>query len=107
MWLKKGRKRFSRVLMALVFVSNAVIFAVALFLHPLWAYMMVAALVAFDFFLYFSYVRYFKKERVRYPLVPPEGKSDIYFPRTDIPRPIYEDMRRMQEKSGNLQGWRR
>jgi len=89
-------------LLAVVFVANAVVFAVALSLHPIWAYMVVAAVVALDFFLYFSYVRYFKKEKVRYPLVPPEGKSDIYFPRTDIPRPIHEDMRRMKEKKRKL-----
>lgn len=43
------------------------------------------------------YVRYYKKKKPRYPIVPPEGKSDIYS-RANIPRPIYEDFRRMQEK---------
>jgi hypothetical protein len=26
--------------------------------------------------------------------VPPEGRMDAYFPRTNVPRPIYEDVRR-------------
>jgi len=34
--------------------------------------------------------------------VPPEGKTDIYFPRTDIPRPVHADFRRMQEKKQKL-----
>jgi len=29
--------------------------------------------------------------------MPPEGRMDIYFPRTDIPRPIHEDVRRYPE----------
>ena len=35
-------------------------------------------------------------------MAPPEGKMDIYFPRTNIPRPIHEDFRRMQEKKRKL-----
>ena len=35
-------------------------------------------------------------------MVPPEAKADIYFPRTDIPRPIHEDFRRMEEKRRRL-----
>ena len=48
-------------------------------------------------YVYWFYVRYYKKRKPRYPLVPPEGKADIYS-RANIPRPIYEDFRRMQEK---------
>lgn len=51
--------------------------------------------VAFD--LYWFYVRYYKKRKPRYPMVPPEGKADIYS-RANIPRPIHEDFRRMREK---------
>lgn len=36
--------------------------------------------------IYFFYVRLFQKKEARYPLVPPEGKVDIYFPRTNIPQ---------------------
>lgn len=48
-------------------------------------------LIFYCFFLY----RYSRgKWRTKYPIVPPEGRTDIYFPRTDIPRPIHEDTRR-------------
>ncbi len=30
----------------------------------------------------------------KYPMVPSEGRIDMYCPRTDIPRPVYEDVRR-------------
>jgi hypothetical protein len=39
-----------------------------------------------------------KKKEPRYPLVPPEGRVDVYLPRTDIPRPVYEDFRKIEEK---------
>jgi len=84
--------------MALAFISGAVAFVVALPSEPLWASLIVAAMIALEFFMYFYYVRHYRKEKVRYPLVPPEGRADVYFPRTKIPRPIYEDVRRMQEQ---------
>jgi len=61
-------------------------------------YFIAIAIFAMQVFLYFYYVTHFRKEKLRYPLVPPEGKSDVYFPRTKIPRPIYEDMRRAREQ---------
>jgi hypothetical protein len=48
-------------------------------------------------FLVYSYLAYrsvYKGAKPKYPMVPPEGKTDAYFPRTDIPRPVYEDARR-------------
>jgi len=48
----------------------------------------------FLIYCYMLYRHVYKGEKPRYPLVPPEGRTDIYFPRTDIPRPIYEDLRR-------------
>jgi hypothetical protein len=40
-------------------------------------------------------------------LVPPEGKQDMYLPRTDIPRPVFEDFRKMKEKKQRLAKLRR
>jgi hypothetical protein len=40
------------------------------------------------------YQSVYRRRRPRYPIVPPEGRTDIYFPRSDIPRPIYEDAQR-------------
>jgi len=48
-------------------------------------------------FLFYSYLVYtsaYLRLKRKYPMVPPEGRSDIYFPRTNIPRPIYEDAQR-------------
>ena len=36
-------------------------------------------------------------------MVPPEGRGDVYLPRTDIPRPIHEDFRRIEEKKRRLE----
>jgi len=56
------------------------------------------------FYLYLFYVGYRQKKRkLQYPLVPPEGKGDVYLPRTDIPRPIYADFREMREKKRKLE----
>jgi hypothetical protein len=51
-------------------------------------------------YLYFLYHFVYKKEKPKYPLVPPEGRMDAYFPRTNIPRPIYEDVQRYPEFFG-------
>ena len=48
-------------------------------------------------YCYFLYGRKREKHWTKYPIVPPEGWTDIYFPRTDIPRPIHEDARRFPE----------
>jgi len=41
--------------------------------------------------LYLLYLFTIKKKEPKYPLVPPEGKPDIYMA-AGMPRPIYEDM---------------
>jgi len=70
--------------------------AIALMLESVWAVAIVLA--SFALGLYWIFIRFQKKRKPRYPLVPPEGKPDVYLPRTDIPRPIVEDFRRMEEK---------
>jgi hypothetical protein len=40
---------------------------------------------------YFLYLRFVKKVKPKYPLSPPDLEQDVYFPRTNIPRPIYKD----------------
>jgi hypothetical protein len=45
-------------------------------------------------FIFYSYIIYtatYLRLKRKYPMVQPEGRPDIYFPRTNIPRPIYED----------------
>lgn len=63
----------------------------------------VLAAAQMAWFLVFCYLNYrfvYKKEKAKYPLAPPEGRMDVYFPRTNIPRPIYEDVRKYPEAFG-------
>jgi hypothetical protein len=39
------------------------------------------------------YNRFWRGKKPKYPLTYPSGEPDIYFPRTNIPRPIYADAR--------------
>jgi hypothetical protein len=51
-------------------------------------------------FLSYSYLVYtatYLRLKRKYPMVPPEGRPDIYYPGTNIPRPIYEDVQRYPE----------
>lgn len=60
-------------------------------------------LLSFSFLLslfiycYHLYRFVYRGAKPKYPIVPPEGRTDIYLPRTDIPRPIHEDLRRYPE----------
>jgi hypothetical protein len=96
--LAKGRRRLYWILGALVLIVEATALMVALPLqfHPL--HFVVIAIFLMQVFWYFYYITHFRKEKLRYPLVPPEGKGDVYLPRTDIPRPIHEDMRHAREQ---------
>ena len=47
--------------------------------------------------VYLLYLVLILRRKPRYPLAPPEGKWDMYLPRTNIPRPLYEDFRKMKE----------
>ncbi len=86
------------VLVALVLVveASAIVVVSPLLLTP--SQVILVAIFATQVFIYFYFARHFKKKKLRYPLVPPEGKADVYSPRTDIPRPIYADMRRAKEQ---------
>lgn len=50
---------------------------------------------------YVAYLRLVKKKEPRYPLVPPEGKPDVYTG-SAIPRPIHEDFDEMKRKREKL-----
>jgi len=65
------------------------------------AYLQAAIYVSF--FLSYCYLDYhfvYKRIKAKYPLAPPEGQMDVYFPRTNIPRPIHEDVQRYPEFFG-------
>jgi hypothetical protein len=58
-----------------------------------------AAILELGGFLFYCYGLYrwvYKKVEPKYPLVPPEGRMDIYSG-ANIPRPVHEDVRRYPE----------
>jgi hypothetical protein len=80
----------------------------------LFALLYVASLLGgFIVYCRLIYRSVYKRIKLKYPIIPPEGRTDIYFPRTDIPRPIHEDMRRhpkffrKEKKKGRLKDWRK
>jgi hypothetical protein len=50
-----------------------------------------------------SYLRLIKKKEPKYPLVPPEGKPDVYTG-LGIPRPIHEDLDEIKRKRKKVKG---
>jgi hypothetical protein len=60
---------------------------------PIFAFLSVMLAVFYIFVTRFLYLRFVKKVKPKYPLVPPGSGQGPYFPRTNIPRPIYKDFR--------------
>jgi hypothetical protein len=54
-------------------------------------FILTVASASFLISLYLLYLFTIKKKEPKYPIVPPEGKPDIYMA-ARMPRPIYEDM---------------
>ncbi len=90
------KKRVVHVGTAFILIANGLAIASAIILREIWFIVVVLGIIAVDIYLYYFMSQ--RKKEPRYPLVPPEGKQDAYLPRTNIPRPIHEDVRRMQEK---------
>lgn len=85
-----------RIGFILLFCVN-VLSVVWLLLFPnLWTALFLLSAVIFDISA-FS-VRATRKKKRQYPLVPPEGRPDWYLPLTNIPRPVIEDFRKIEEK---------
>lgn len=89
-------RAFLFIVMAYLANALVVAFAIAILSESIWAVAIV--LVSFALGFYWVLIKLQKKRKPRYPLVPPEGKPDVYLPRTGIPRPIIEDFRIMEEK---------
>jgi hypothetical protein len=92
----RGEKRILKVWFALILIISVFGLASAILVQNIWMVVVVFVVMGVD--VYWFYLRYYRHRRPRYPLVPPEGKGDVYLPRTNVPRPIYEDYRRMKEK---------
>ena len=91
-----AKRKLAIIGIVLVLVADAFALASAVLLQNVWFVILVLVITAFG--VYAFYLRRVHKRRPRYPLVPPEGRPDMYLPRTDIPRPVVEDFRKIEEK---------
>ena len=91
-----AKKLATLIGMSIVFGVEIVWLVIGVLTQSIWWCTVSSAAIALT--IYYFYVRLYLKKKARYPIVPPEGKTDIYFPRTDIPRPVYADFRKMKEK---------
>jgi hypothetical protein len=73
---------------------------IAIYVQSPWAILVVGSW--FILLCYLAYLRLVKKREPRYPLVPPEGKPDVYTG-IGIPRPIHEDFDEMKRKREKLE----
>lgn len=83
----------------LFFVSIGNVFAIAswVFLQNI-LLTVLSALASIPFDMHLFYLLLIVRRKPQYPLVPPEGKWDMYLPRTGIPRPVIADFREIEEK---------
>jgi len=91
-----GRKVAQQITTFLVLATSGLACIATFLFGSIWAILLVVGFVIFDLALYFRWLS--GKRRVQYPIVPPEGRGDMYLPRTDIPRPVVEDFRKIEEK---------
>lgn len=85
----------------LVTVINALLLGISIVWQNFWMAAIILGMYLFSLSFWF-YSKRQRKRRVHYPLVPPEGKADVYFPRTKIPRPIHEDFCKIDERKRKL-----
>jgi len=90
----------------LVAIIDALLLGVFIIRQEFWATAVMLGITVVTLVFWFYSMRQ-RKRRVQYPIVPPEGKPDIYFPRTKIPRPIHEDFRKMDERKRKLKKLRK
>jgi hypothetical protein len=98
--LKRREKRALDLFFFLLLLLNGFLLACLVIIRSLWAILLSLIVLTVDFYWY--YVRRVKGKKPRYPLVPPEGRADVYLPRTDIPRPVIADFREIEEKKRKI-----
>lgn len=94
--MSREEKRILKLWFALILFAGIAGLASALLIQNVLIIAVTFGIIGLD--VYWFYLRYYRHRKPRYPLVPPEGKGDVYFPRTNIPRPVYQDFRQMKEK---------
>jgi len=103
--LSRGKKLATLIGMSIVFAVEIVWLVIGFLVRSIWWCTVSSGAIVLT--IYYFYVRLYLKKKARYPIVPPEGKTDIYFPRTDIPRPVYADFRKMKEKERRFEKMKR
>jgi hypothetical protein len=94
-------KRVLKVSLVVFLFFGGVVLTSAFLVQSIPLVLLISALMSIG--LYWFYIRYVRKKKPQHPFGPPDGKPDIYFPRSDIPRPLYEDMRKMKEEERKAQ----
>jgi hypothetical protein len=101
-------KRHTIFVLAIIAISYGIGLASAIIMQDIWLAITVVAVGGASWILIGHYLtRHHKRRRPQYPLVPPEARPDMYLPRTDIPRPIYQDSRTMEEKKRKIEKLRK
>ena len=77
---------------------------IAIFAQSPWVILVAGS--SFILLCYMAYLRLVKKRKPKYPLVPPEGKPDVYTG-LPMPRPIHEDFDEMKRKREKLERMRK
>jgi len=94
------KKLVIRILTYIIAAINLLAIVIAIVLANFWIYYIAGGILVLD--LGFFYVRASLTRKLRYPLIPPEGKTDWYLPTTNIPRPVIADFREIEEKKRRL-----
>lgn len=95
-WVEGEEKRILDFWMVLILIGSGFALVGVIIVGSVWGVMISLGVIVVD--LYWYYVRRIKRKKPRYPLVSPEGRGDVYLPRTDIPRPVVADFRELEEK---------
>ncbi|MGB9676361.1 MAG: hypothetical protein ACPL0C_04160 [Candidatus Bathyarchaeales archaeon] len=98
--MKRREKRILDLWFILLLLFNAFSLVSLVFIGNVWAVLLSLTVLGVD--LYWYYVRRVKGKKPRYPLATPEGRADVYLPRTDIPRPVIADFREIEEKKRRM-----
>jgi len=100
-----GRKTTLYIAIVIVILVYTLALAGAIVIQNFWMLAVTTGLAIFSLYVISNQIK--NRRKVRYPLVPPEGKSDMYVPRTNIPRPVIEDFRKVEEKKKKFAKLRR
>lgn len=95
-----GKKLAVLIGISMLFIVEGLWLLIGFITQSVWTCAIASGLMALT--IYFLYVRLYQKKEARYPVIPLEGKTDIYFPRTNIPRPVIADFREMEKKKKKL-----